>query len=552
MLSAFNIFQKQNLKILFRFFLISLALIGLCTMMITSLWVSADTPILKYSLIALQGIFLFTLYFFYRLIKTRFIHPLHKVTQYLSRLADGDFNEMKPFAKTQDEIGVIQSTLDVIQLAAIQSQILASFPKHSPEPIIEINESLKITYINQIGVHEIPDIMSYGDIRYLLTEDGEKSVMQCFVDKKPRFVEQNINGKWYELFMSFLQIHDQKVVRIYFHNINRLKTAYADLNIAKSEAERANNAKSDFVANMSHEIRTPLNGIIGTADLLNNSKLTAKQRLYVDTIISSGDILLSIVNDVLEFSKIESGKMEIHESRFQLEKALRASFDLFKSAAQEKELVYEFLFDANLPEFVTADQIKIRQIVSNLISNAIKFTQSGEIKLFTKLIKENQNTAHITIAVSDTGTGIDHEQRKTLFQKFSQIKNNQKHNVNSSGLGLSICQSLAKIMNGKIEIESALNAGSTFTLTLDVKISEEMQDYAPDTQYARQGSTAKTLLLSPPKFDADILIVDDIESNRLVISRTLEAAGCKTDLAKNGEEALSMSAKKNTILSLWT
>lgn len=248
------------------------------------------------------------------------------------------------------------------------------------------------------------------------------------------------------------------------------------LTIAKLAAEDATKAKAEFLANMTHEIRTPMNGIIGMTEILGRSPLSETQRHYVETIHNSGDVLLALINDILDFSKIEAGKLEIQPLPIDVRDIVERTVEQLAESAQQKGLHILTDYDPSVPTAVMGDPIRIRQIVTNLLSNAIKFTQSGEVIVS---VTQEPTPSHqeiiprITLAVTDTGSGISPEGQARLFQSFSQVDGSSTRVHGGTGLGLSICKQLSELMGGTIGVESAIGEGSTFWVTLPLPMQAE-------------------------------------------------------------------------------
>lgn len=315
-------------------------------------------------------------------------------------------------------------------------------------------------------------------------------------------------------------------------DITYLKKASEELYKAKEIAERSLKVKESFLANMSHEIRTPMNGIIGMIDLINETNLNQDQRKYVQTIKKSSETLLTILNDILDLSKIEAGKMQLRLTPVNLKGTVEKLFSLFYQQAVNKNIELLYHTDTELPPFVLADETRLLQIMSNLASNSIKFTDEGSVTINMKVEKQVVSTYTIKVEIIDTGIGITEENKKKLFHSFSQIDDSSTKLYAGTGLGLAISKELCKLMNGEIGVESEFGHGSTFWFTFEAKESKRAAG-------SKSGDEIEVKISGQLKdVNPYILIVDDNNINQLVASEILTKSGCRVDVAENGLVAI--------------
>ena len=411
--------------------------------------------------------------------------------------------------------------LFLVMIAALISVVLAAMlssrlQKLLARPITELADTIS----------EITEYQQYD--RHVQKYDNDEigQLYDCFNDMLMQIKERD----------DRLQQHRENLEATVASRTNELKTANRDLkenltelNEAKEAALDAAKAKSSFLANMSHEIRTPMNGVLGMLDLMKDTPLTKTQSDFLNTAYSSADSLLQIINDILDFSKIEAGKMTIEKIDISVRDIVEDVCTLLAGTAREKGLELSCYTDVDLPKTLKGDSVRLRQVITNLIGNAVKFTIKGEISVKVNLIKRSQTSAQIEFSVEDTGIGIAENILPTLFNEFTQADGSTTRKFGGTGLGLTISRQLVELMGGSISVVSAEGLGSTFTFTLDMEISQNQCIQKSQVLHALDGTKA--------------LVVDDNKTNREILRHYLTAWGLDHSEASTVKEALQILRK---------
>ena len=379
---------------------------------------------------------------------------------------------------------------------------------------------------------------------------------QYVVDKYPPFILERMPIIY--LANAFISIY----IMVQYHRNTLHQMDYSEqLADAKTAAERASTAKSEFLANMSHEIRTPINAVLGMNEMVLRESLQARDQVskiqpelrtyltnisnYAGNIDSAGKNLLSIINDILDFSKIESGKMEITEGEYKFSSVLNDISNVVSFKAKDKGLAFKIEVDTDLPDGLYGDEVRVRQIMTNILNNAVKYTKEGSVTLYVGKEKqdtiERGGTINLIISVKDTGIGIKKEDIAKLFEKFERVDLQHNSTVEGSGLGLAITKNLLALMHGSINVESVYGVGSVFTVVLPQKVvlTEPVGDFKVKFEKSVQEAKAYQESFRAP--EAHILIVDDTRMNLTVAVGLLKKTQIEIDTAASGVEAIELS-----------
>ena len=425
---------------------------------------------------------------------------------------------------------------------------------HAVQAITLTTETSRIIYANQA----LYDLLGYapGELegkssQVIMRPEDHEAVVKAGTKMWGGKIEQEIMdvtliGKTGEeiivstaLTSLYSEVRGERIFISHARDVRADRKLAHDLASAVQRAEHATQLKSEFLANMSHELRTPLNGILGMAQVLNGGELTTAQAEQVSIILESGQSLLAILNDILDLSKIEAGRMELSFVETDLRHKLNRVCKLYEPVAQEKGINLRLVIDPSVPALLMLDTVRVRQCVGNLISNAVKFADTGDILIVATAETRKEETTRITIHVSDNGCGIPPEKAAQIFESFVQADGSTTRKYGGSGLGLPISRKLARMMGGDITVASELNKGSIFTLTLESQVvtRERHLSFPQSTSDNDLGSTKK-VLPDGSRVAPCVLVVDDNSINRRVARSFLEQNDYEVHEACDGLQAL--------------
>ena len=425
---------------------------------------------------------------------------------------------------TQHQLNAVVANAPIILFALNLQGVITLF---EGKGLIELNIN-KDNYINQ-------PLKNFSDKIPIHTEYFMKAITG-----DPVTIVEQWENKFFEIFYNSIRDTEGRITGVIgvAADVTAHKRIQEELQVAKQIAEETAKIKENFLANMSHEIRTPMNGIVGLTRILLSSTLNEEQKGYLSSIKICSDNLMVIINDILDFSKIEAGKMTFEQVPFSINESIKHSIDLFQNKADEKSIQLVSDLDKNLPSALVGDPTRLMQIINNLVSNAIKFTEKGEVRVLARVSELRDKKARITFEVKDSGIGIPEKSIDTIFESFTQASSDTTRKFGGTGLGLTIVKKLVELQGGQINIRSKIDVGTSFIFHLDYEVGEQIQ---------------RVVLVEDNSEDIShlsILIAEDNKINQLVVRKVFAGWKVQVEFADNGQIAVDKASQKSYDLIL--
>lgn len=535
----FSNFRWQKMKMTSKVYTLLFALVFLNTaifFLFKSYITDFISPVIPSVLISLV-----TFYVFARWVSRQINLAVKKVREAAEEIRDGNFSKRINYDRN-DEIGEIFQNFNQMlnDLQAYQSQQrdtrakikeLANISRENPNPVIRLNSQKEVIFYNRAAT-EIAKTLKLK-MGKKVPDQFYESYLEAVKDNTKWEYDKKIDGKDFKVFI----VNNKKLgtINIYCWDISKQTTAEKKLISARDKALELSQVKSRFLATMSHEIRTPMNGIIGLSAILSETQLTDEQSELLQSITLSANSLLSIINDILDFSKIEAGKMAMEVVPFDLHRNVADCIDLFKVSAIQKNIDINYELEEGLPKEIASDPSRVRQVLVNLIGNAVKFTEKGKVTLSVSMKEIDERNCELIFAVKDTGIGIDDKLQHKLFQDFSQVDGSITRKFGGTGLGLAISKSISKLLGGDIWVESTFGEGSTFFFSIQTqKINSVKSTKVNEIEFQLDESFAE-------KHPLKIAIAEDNMVNQMVIDKFLNKLGYQDfSIRDNGHEIVEL------------
>ena len=444
------------------------------------------------------------------------------------------------------------------KLAQLERDSLLSIIEDAQDFIAMSDMQGRLTYLNAFGA-QLVGLPEDANLAGLEIKDvhPERGTLKVLEEGIPAVLEKGfwrsenvlLNRAGYEIEVSqSLLVHRDtagtpQLLSTIMRDISEQKLAEKALQQAKDAAEQANQSKSEFLANTSHEIRTPMNVMIGLSQLALNTALTPQQQDYLDKILGSSQQLLAIVNDILDFSKIEANRLEIVREEFALDELINYLGSLFYARAKEKALEFKLHLASDVKRHLLGDAFRLQQILSNLLSNSVKFTEQGYVQLEISVVSSQKKSVTLRFAIKDTGIGISAEQQTLLFKPFVQADASISRRFGGTGLGLVICRKLAQMMGSDIQLQSTLGTGSLFWFDLEFGLVKHIKGSHVNLSFQRMATPRQLRIAASGLTDTRVLLVEDNPLNQQVASEFLRNSGLKVVVANDGRQALDILAK---------